>query len=50
MLALNASIKSRRIANGEDSALGGLLDCQADAEASMVARIVVLGIPSQVPG
>ena len=34
----------------EGSALGGLLDCQADAEASMVARIVVLEIPSQVPG
>ena len=33
----------------EGSALGGLLDCQADAEASMVARIVVLGIPPQVP-
>ena len=34
----------------EGSALGGLLDCQAGAEAPMVARIVVLEIPSQVPG
>ena len=33
----------------EGSALGGLLDCQADAEALMVARIVVLVLPSQVP-
>ena len=33
----------------EGSALGGLLDCQAGAEAPMVARIVVLAIPSQVP-
>ena len=33
----------------EGSALGGLLDCQADAEAPMVARIVALVYPHRFP-